>query len=109
MAETKLIPVRTPNGETVVMSVVDLDGTAPDGRRAGEQQVAAAMPNLSDALKAVDDFTAGLRSALKGVAPDHTTVEFSINFAVQAGKVTALFMDGSAEGAVTVTLEWDKA
>lgn len=104
MVERALVPVRTPNGETVVLSVVDLDG----GRSGGEQQVSGGMPNLSSALKAVDDFTAGLRSALKGVAPDRTTVEFSISFALQAGRLTALFADGTAEGAVTVTLEWDR-
>jgi hypothetical protein len=104
VTERTLVPVRTPNGETVVMSVVDLDG----GRPGGEQQVSGGMPSLSGALKAVDDFTAGLRAALTGVAPDRTTVEFSIGFALQAGKLTALFADGTAEGTIGVTLEWDR-
>lgn len=96
---TKLTAVRTPNGEIVVLPVVSLGG---------ESQVAGGMPSLSTALKAVDDFTKGLRSALKAVSPDRTTVEFSISFAMQAGKLTALFVDGTTEGAVSVTLEWDK-
>ncbi len=105
MTYTTLLPVKTPNGKTVVVSVTKLDGTAKGG---GEEQAAAGLPSLSDAWAAVDDFTAGLRTALRAVAPHKTTVEFSISFAMKAGRLTTLFVDGSAEGAVTVTLEWGK-
>jgi hypothetical protein len=75
----------------------------------GETKIAGGLPNLSDALKGVDDFTSGLRTALSKVAPDKTTVEISIGFAMKSGQLTALFVEGKAEGSVKVTLEWDKA
>jgi hypothetical protein len=105
MAEKKLVPATTPGGKTVVVPVVDLDGTAV---ATGDQKVAAVVPSLTSALAAVDDFTAGLREALKKVAPDKTTVEFSISFAMKAGKIITMFVDGEAEGSVTVTMEWGK-
>ena len=105
MVGTALVPAQTPDGNTVVVTVVDLDGTA---QRRGEQKVSAGLPNLSDALRGVDNFTSGLRDVLKNVAPDKTTVELSIGFAMQAGKLTAMFVDGKAEGSVTITMEWGK-
>jgi hypothetical protein len=105
MVDRKLVPVKTPEGETVVVSVLDVDGTAA---RVGDQKVAAGLPNLSGALKSIKEFSAGLHGALKAVAPDKTTVEFSVGFAIQAGKLTAMFVDGKADGSVTVTMEWGK-
>lgn len=105
MTETKLVAATAPGGETVVVPVVDLDGTAARG---GEQKVSDRRLNLSDALKSIDDFTAGLRAALSKVTPDRTTVEFSVGFAVTSGKLTAMFMDGRVDGSVAVKLEWDK-
>jgi hypothetical protein len=105
MADRTLVAAETPGGEPVVVPVVDLDGTAAGG---GDQKVGAGLPNLSGVLKSVDDFAAGLRRSLAAVAPDKTTVEFTIGFAMQAGKLTAMFVDGKAEGSVTVTMEWGK-
>jgi hypothetical protein len=104
------VPVvaKTPDGQTVVVSVLDIDGSAA-GLADGETKVAGGLPNLADALKGVDDFTSGLRKALAKVAPDKTTVEISIGFAMESGKLTAMFLDGKAEGSVKVTLEWAKS
>jgi hypothetical protein len=107
MVETTTVTVQTPGGQVVALPVVDLDGTAAVRRGGGEQQVAAGLPNLADAMAAVQDFSAGFRKAVQAVAPHKATVEFSMSFAVQAGKVIALFADGKAEGSVKVTLEWD--
>jgi hypothetical protein len=87
-----------------VVNVLDMDGSAK-----GEAKIAGGMPSLSDALKGIDDFTDGLRHALSKVAPDKTTVEMSIGFAMTSGRLTTLFLDGKAEGSIKVTLEWDKA
>jgi hypothetical protein len=100
-----LVPAKTPGGEPLVVPVVDLDGTAA---AEGDQKVGAGLPELTGALKSIKDFSAGLRDALKAAAPDQTTVEFSIGFAMQAGTITAMFVDGTAEGSVTVTMEWGK-
>jgi hypothetical protein len=106
MVGTELVKAQTPDGDAVFVTVVDLDGSAKQSQ--GEQKVAAGLPSLADALTGVDNFTSGLRTALKKVSPDKTTVEISIGFAMEAGKLTALFVDGKAEGSVTITMEWGK-
>lgn len=108
MADTVPVVAKAPGGRTVVVSVLDMDGSTK-GLTQGETKIAGGLPNLSDALKGVDDFTSGLRKALSKVAPDKTTVEISIGFAMESGKLTALFLDGKAEGSIKVTLEWAKA
>ncbi|HSV64511.1 MAG TPA: CU044_2847 family protein [Mycobacteriales bacterium] len=107
MSETRLVTAATPSGQVVVLPVVDLDDDGPGGP-GGEQLVAGGLPSLSDAMGAIEDFSAGFRKAMEAVAPRRATVEFSMSFAMRAGKLTALFVDGKAEGSVTVTLEWGK-
>ncbi|MDQ7802732.1 CU044_2847 family protein [Amycolatopsis sp. A133] len=105
MADTMLVQAETPGGETVVVPVVDLDAIGEGG---GEQKVAAGLPSLSGALDSIKDFTGELRKALKAMQPEKTTVEFSVGFAMEAGKITAMFADGKAEGSVKITMEWAK-
>ncbi len=102
MAETRVVPARTPGGQIVALPVVDLDGTAGGG----EQLVAGGVPSLAGALAAIEDFSDGFRKAMLAVAPRKATVEFSMTFAVQSGKIVAMFVEGRAEGSVKVTLEW---
>lgn len=105
VAETRLVTARTPGGQVVALPVVDLDGSAGGG----EQLVAGGLPGLANALAAVEDFSAGFRRAVQAAAPRKATVEFSMSFAMQSGRVVAMFVDGKAEGSVTVTLEWGSA
>lgn len=104
MTDTALVPAETPGGETVMVPVVDLDGTAiiadADGQNVGNR-----LPGLTDALKSINDFAAGLRQALHTTAPGKTTVDFSIGFAMRGGKITAMFVDGKDDGPATVTME----
>lgn len=108
MANSDLVPVRTENDRIVVVPVVRLDDSELD-TAAGDEKVAFGLPSLSGVLESVKDFAVGMRNALAAVAPEKTKVEFSIGFAMQAGALTAMFVDGKAEGTVKVTMEWDKA
>jgi len=94
--------VTTPGGQTVVVQALDLDGTGAGG----DQQVGGGVPSLDGALRAVQDLSAGLRKVVDGVSPRKATVEFSMAFAMESGRLTALFVAGKTEGSVTVTLEW---
>ncbi len=96
----RVIAVETPEGRSIALPVVVVGQ---------EQQVSSeGPPQLGTALAAVEEFAADFKKAMLKVAPTKATVEFGITFALQAGKLTALFVDGRAEGAVTVTLEWDR-
>jgi hypothetical protein len=45
---------------------------------------------------------------LKAARPSKTTVEFKVGFAVESGKLTALWVGGKGEASLTVTMEWSK-
>jgi len=106
MVERKLIDVATESGEVVALTVLDLDGTSvPAG---GDAKVTGGLPNMTDALDTIKDFAASLREKLAVAQPTKTTVELSVTFGVRAGKLTALFVDGKADGTMTLTLEWDR-
>jgi Trypsin-co-occurring domain 1 len=101
----RVVTARTPGGQLVALPVVDLPSES------GEELVAdvGAVPDLAPAIAAIEDFSAALRQAVAAVAPRKATVEFSLAFGLQPGRVIALFVDAKAEGAVKVTLEWGGA
>ena len=45
---------------------------------------------------------------LKAAKPTRATVELKLGFAVEAGKLTALWVGGKGEASLTVTLEWSE-
>jgi Trypsin-co-occurring domain 1 len=109
MTVTKLVPATTPGGKDVVVLAVDLDAIGGDDLgTGGDTQVSGGVHTLDDALAAVQDLSDGFRKVIEAVTPTKATVEFSIAFALQAGKLTALFVDGKTEGSMTITLEWEK-
>jgi len=57
----------------------------------------------------LEGLTEGIRGALDKVAPDRVIVEFAIELAVKAGKLTGLVVEGGAKGSLGVTLEWERA
>jgi hypothetical protein len=58
-------------------------------------------------IKGIEVMSTALVGAVKSVAPDKTTVEFTVGLESEAGKLTALFFDGSASADLKVTLEWN--
>lgn len=98
MTETILVPATAPGGETVVVPLVDLDGTA---------RTDPELPDLTTALKSINDVGSAFRESVSATAaPDKTTIEFSIGFAMHGGKINAVFLDNKAEGSVAVTMQW---
>jgi hypothetical protein len=62
--------------------------------------------NMADALEPVGEIGALVVSKLGTAGPSKATVEFRLGFAVESGKLTALWVGGKGEAALTVTLEW---
>ena len=65
--------------------------------------------DLSNALDSVGEIGALVVEKLKAAKPSKTTVELKLGFAVEAGKLTALWVGGKGEASLTVTLEWSGA
>jgi hypothetical protein len=62
--------------------------------------------DLGKALDAVSEIGSVVVDKLKAVKPSRATVELKLGFAVEAGKLTALWVGGKGEASLTVTLEW---
>jgi hypothetical protein len=62
--------------------------------------------DVADALESVGEIGALVVSKLRKAKPSKTTVELKLGFAVESGKLTALWVGGRGEAALTVTLEW---
>lgn len=62
--------------------------------------------DLSGALDTVGEIGAVVVDKLKAARPSKATVELRFGFAVEAGKLTALWVGGKGEASLTVTLEW---
>lgn len=62
--------------------------------------------DLDKALDSIGEIGSLVVEKLKAAKPSKTTVELKLGFAVEAGKLTALWVGGKGEASLTVTLEW---
>ncbi|MFD3530672.1 CU044_2847 family protein [Streptomyces sp. NPDC058664] len=66
------------------------------------------LPDLSAVTEALSSFAGQIGDALHRAAPDRATVEFGCQLGLDAGRLTALVVQGSANASLRVTLEWEK-
>ena len=99
-ARTSILPVKLSDETTVHVMVTSVGS---------EMDVAAVSRDLSfqavaDSIESIADT---LLAALQKVNPTKASVEFGVEFAMEAGKLTALLVNGSSTGSLKVTLEWE--
>lgn len=63
---------------------------------------------LDKALDVVGEIGSVVVEKLKAAKPTKATVELKLGFALEAGKLTALWVGGKGEASLTVTLEWSE-
>jgi hypothetical protein len=90
-----------PSGVAVKVEAVTDEASAD-----GMTSVGLRHFDVADALESVGEIGALVMSKLRKAGPSKTTVELKLGFAVEAGKLTALWVGGKGEAALTVTLEW---
>ncbi|MEU2117566.1 CU044_2847 family protein [Streptomyces sp. NPDC016459] len=66
------------------------------------------LPDLSAVTEALSSFAGQIGDALHRAAPDRATVEFGCQLGLDAGRLTALVVQGSANASLRVTLEWER-
>ena len=64
--------------------------------------------DLDKALDVVGEIGSVVVEKLKAAKPTRAAVEFKLGFALEAGKLTALWVGGKGETSLTVTLEWSE-
>jgi hypothetical protein len=96
----RAVTARLPSGVAVKVEA------AADESGDGLTSVGLKDYDLSKALDSVGEIGALVVDKLKAARPSRTTVEFKLGFAVEAGKLTALWVGGKGEASLTVTMEW---
>jgi hypothetical protein len=97
----EVVTARLPSGVAIKVEAVT-DSASGDGMTS----VGLANLKLADALETVGEIGSLVAEKLRQARPSKTTVELKIGFAVEAGKLTALWVGGKGEAALTVTMEW---
>jgi hypothetical protein len=96
----EVVTAKLPSGVAVRVELADAD--TGDGM----SSVGLRDLDLSGALDTVGEIGAVVVEKLKAARPAKATVELRFGFAVEAGKLTALWVGGKGEASFTVTLEW---
>ena len=99
---TTVVTARLPSGVPVRIEVA--------GFSSGDGMTSVGLRDLDldNALDTVAEIGSVLVDKLKAVKPTKATVELKLGFAVEAGKLTALWVGGKGEASLTVTLEWSE-
>ncbi|HEV2377689.1 MAG TPA: CU044_2847 family protein [Streptosporangiaceae bacterium] len=99
---TTVVTALLPSGAPVRLEVA-----APESRD-GMTSVGLQDIHLDKALDVVGEIGSVVVKKLKAAKPTKATVELKFGFAVEAGKLTALWVGGKGEASLTVTLEWSE-
>jgi hypothetical protein len=93
-----ILPVKLPNEV-----MVQVQASAPSG----EVDISAHQYGFETAARAIEGIAEVLAGTLKRVKPQKASVEFELDFSVESGQLTALFVKGSGSGTLKITLEWE--
>ncbi len=94
---TRIIPVQLAGGRHVHVEAIAMGG---------EQDVAIGLLSFEEITGAIEEISTAIAGALERVGPRKASVEFGLQVAVEAGKLTTLLAKGSTQASLKVTLEW---
>jgi hypothetical protein len=103
------------SGETMTVVTAKLPSGIPirvevAGSAAGDGMTSVGLRDLDfgDALDTIAEIGSAIVDKLKEAKPTKASAELKLGFAVEAGKLTALWVGGKGEASLTVTLEWSE-
>ena len=102
---TERVRAELPGGAIVW---VEATTVARDKEREVSLDLSKALP-LGEVSKAISGLAALVHSGISGIAelkPQKTTAEFSLEVGLESGQLTALWVKGSGNASIKITLEW---
>ena len=99
---TRVVTTKLPSGAPIRVEVA-----GPDF---GDEMTSVGLRelDLGTALDTVAEIGSVVVEKLKAARPTKAKAELRLGFAVEAGKLTALWVGGRGEASLTVTLEWSE-
>jgi hypothetical protein len=98
---TQVVKVQLPDGHSVALEVTQLGASTQV-----DQRVANLPPSFEDLTNSLASMSKAIYGAIQTIAPKKASVEFGIEIAAEAGKLTALLVKGTGKANLKVTLEW---
>ena len=98
--EREVVEAVLPSGARVCLEVLD---------ESGEEEVSARIPEFSDVLATLKEAAGMIADHLVDLQPTEIGVEFGVAFSIGSGKLSAVIVDGRAEGNLRVSLKWNKS
>jgi hypothetical protein len=98
----RMVTAKLPSGALIRVEVA---GSNSDD---GMTSVGLRDLDLGTALDTVAEIGSVVVEKLKAIKPSKTKVEVRLGFAVEAGKLTALWVGGKGEASLTATFEWSE-
>jgi Trypsin-co-occurring domain 1 len=103
--EEHVIPVVLPSGKEILLasSSADVPGVAAD--EAPYKDVSF-RPDFRELVDVAAEIGHLLREGVEKIRPNKATVELSVGIDAKSGMITAFFVEGGANGAIKICLEW---
>lgn len=99
---TERVRAELPGG-TIVW--VEATTVALDKEKEVSLDLDKALP-LSEISKVISGLATLVHSGIEELKPQKTTAEFSLEVGLESGQLTALWVKGSGNASIKVTLEW---
>ena len=96
---TSVTSVRVSDDVTVQVPAITRPG--------GEQDISAREFAFETATRSIEQIAKLLAGTMERVNPKKATVEFELDFSIESGELTALFVKGSGSGTLKIRLEWE--
>jgi hypothetical protein len=72
----------------------------------GEEEVAAVLPSFDTVRAAIESISEQVSGVAKRINPKAAAIEFAVELALEAGKLTALLAQGSTKASMKIRLEF---
>lgn len=105
---TAMIPAILPSGREILIpssSATDVATQDGFGNSDGFSDVAFHL-EFKDIVDTATEIAVMLRKSMERICPRKATVELSVGVDAKSGQLTALFVEGGANGSLKLTLEW---
>jgi len=94
---SKVVAVTLPNAKEIHVEVTPLGG---------EEEVSFKTLPMDEIFEAVEGIAQGIADCLRKANPRKASVELGLEVGLEAGKLTALLVQGTATANLKLTLEW---
>lgn len=96
---TEIVKAELPNGAYIHIETTILGG---------EEDVAFTLPTFKEVTDVIEGIAESVATSLEKVKPQKATVEFGLEVALEAGRLTAMLVKGSSTVNLKITLEWER-